>query len=271
MDWRKLHSKILDSKDFNGLPTDFDRLVWVLIPLVLDREGRGIDDSVWLKSRLFPMRRDVTYEQIESSMTEFAHKGMIERYKVSEEAYFSVPTWSKYQTIHPRETASAIPPKPNNSRAKRKNQDSESKANLRQALGQPKDVPDKNRIEENRQDSSPDGESDGNLSISKREALAQVEDFFATESGISKPDADNATEKQKRGLAVRWWNPLRSILKQTDYDIGKANAMIRHAIRYMRENKLTLSAPQSIEQVVISECAKRNGASQPGHAMKSFN
>lgn len=269
MDWRKLHSKILDSKDFNGLPTDFDRLVWVLIPLVLDREGRGIDDSVWLKSRLFPMRRDVTYEQIESSMTEFEHKGMIERYKVSEECYFCVPTFTKYQTIHPRETASTIPPKTNDSRAKRKKQDGNSKANLRQAEGQPKDVPDKNRIEENRQDSSPDGEGDGNQSISKREALVQVEDFFATESGISKPVC--TTEKQKAGAAVRWWNPLRVILKQTDYDIGKANAMIRHAIRYMRENKLTLSAPQSIEQVVISECAKRNGASQPGHAMKSFN
>lgn len=106
--WRKLHVKILDSLDVNGLPDDFHRLSWVLLPLCLDSEGRGLDDATWLRSKLFPLRRDVTPEMIEQFMVCVTQRGMIERYEVDGRHYFQVPTFHKYQATD-RETRSIIP------------------------------------------------------------------------------------------------------------------------------------------------------------------
>ena len=41
--WRKLHVKATESLDINDMPDDFHRLLWVMLPLGLDREGRGLD------------------------------------------------------------------------------------------------------------------------------------------------------------------------------------------------------------------------------------
>ena len=58
--YRKLHVKTVESLDINDMPDDFTRLMWVLLPLGLCREGRGIDNPAWIKSKLFPMRLDVS-------------------------------------------------------------------------------------------------------------------------------------------------------------------------------------------------------------------
>ena len=62
--YRQLHYKIIDSFDFNEMPNDFTRIVWVLLTLVLDSEGRGIDNMAWVKSKMFPMRNDVDIAQL---------------------------------------------------------------------------------------------------------------------------------------------------------------------------------------------------------------
>ncbi|NLF00101.1 MAG: hypothetical protein GX601_03900, partial [Anaerolineales bacterium] len=48
--WRKLHTATLEDWDLHAMPDDFTRLLWLLLPLVLDREGRGIDSSTWLRA-----------------------------------------------------------------------------------------------------------------------------------------------------------------------------------------------------------------------------
>lgn len=39
--YRKLWIKTVESHDINEMPDDFTRLLWVLLPLGLDSEGRG--------------------------------------------------------------------------------------------------------------------------------------------------------------------------------------------------------------------------------------
>ena len=106
--WRKLHTKTLESLDINDMPNDFTRLLWVLLPLILDSEGRGLDNPVWLRSSVFPLREDVTLEMITEAMTWFSDREMVKRYQVAGRKYFYVPTFEKYQDTK-REAESKYP------------------------------------------------------------------------------------------------------------------------------------------------------------------
>jgi len=107
--WRKLHAKTLDSVDVAEMPDDFTRLTWLMLPLIADREGRAIDDANWLRSKLFPLRRDVTLEMIDAVMCWYATRGMIERYEVSGRHYFALINFGLYQGNTEREAESVIP------------------------------------------------------------------------------------------------------------------------------------------------------------------
>lgn len=107
--WRKLHVKTIDSVDINAMPDDFTRLLWLMLPLVLDSKGRAIDNSAWLRSKVFPMREDVTIEQVEQAVAWYAGRCMLVRYEVDGRHYFHVPTFEKYQGKTDREAASVIP------------------------------------------------------------------------------------------------------------------------------------------------------------------
>lgn len=106
--WRKLHTKTLESLDINDMPDDFTRLLWILFPLILDSEGRGLDNLTWIRSNVFPLREDVTLEMISSAMDWFTSRGMIKRYQVAGRKYFCIPTFDKYQDTK-REAESKYP------------------------------------------------------------------------------------------------------------------------------------------------------------------
>ena len=107
--WRKLHVKTTDSMDVNDMPDDFTRLMWVLLPLKLCREGRGIDMPEWIKSQLFPLRSDISLEQVESSMCWYQDRRMIARYKAKGRPYFRIKSWHDYQGTTTREAKSPYP------------------------------------------------------------------------------------------------------------------------------------------------------------------
>lgn len=110
--WRKLWVKTVDSFDVNDLPDDFTRLAWVILPLGLDRDGRGLDNAAWLRSQLFKLREDVDNGQMAAAMDAWQGLGMIERYQVNGRAYFCVPSFYDYQGNTSKETESRIPPPP---------------------------------------------------------------------------------------------------------------------------------------------------------------
>jgi hypothetical protein len=112
--YRKLHVKTTESLDINDMPDDFTRLMWVLMPLGLCREGRGIDNPAWIKSKLFPLRsaEDVTSDMICAAMAWYEQRGMIRRYQVGDRHYFLVPTFHDYQGNTTREAETNYPPPP---------------------------------------------------------------------------------------------------------------------------------------------------------------
>jgi hypothetical protein len=107
--YRQIHTKIIDSFDFNEMPDDFTRLVWVLLPLILDSEGRGIANAAWIRSRMFPLRNDVSDEQLRSAFVWFLEHKMVIEYQVGERSYFYVPSFKKYQVHTERESPSNLP------------------------------------------------------------------------------------------------------------------------------------------------------------------
>lgn len=107
--WRKLHTKATESLDINDMPDDFTRLLWVMLPLGLDKEGRGLDNMAWVKAKIMPLRMDVTHKMIGAAMDWYASRGMIRRYSVAGRDYFDIPTFHKYQNTE-REAESNFPP-----------------------------------------------------------------------------------------------------------------------------------------------------------------
>ena len=107
--YRKLYVKSVESLDINDMSDDFTRLLWVMLPLGLDAEGRGLDNMSWIKSRVMPLREDVTPAMIETAMKWYQDREMIIRYEVEGRKYFSIPTWHAYQGDTGRETKSNYP------------------------------------------------------------------------------------------------------------------------------------------------------------------
>jgi len=109
--YRRLYTKIVDSFDFAEMPDDLTRLIWVLMIVVADSEGRGIDSPSWLNSRMFPLApRELA--DIENSMAWLAQRGMIRRYVVGDRHYFDIPTFHNYQAGMYKEANSVIPAHP---------------------------------------------------------------------------------------------------------------------------------------------------------------
>jgi len=110
--WRKLWAKYTESEDVNDMPDDFARLTWAIMPIALDCEGRAQDDASLIRSKLFPKRRDVSLEMVETALCWYAERRMIVRYQANGRRYFHVPTFKLYQGKTDREAVSVIPEPP---------------------------------------------------------------------------------------------------------------------------------------------------------------
>jgi DnaD/phage-associated family protein len=107
--YRQLHTKILDSFDFNEMPNDFVRVCWTLLPLILDGEGRGIFSMSWIKSKMYPMRDDVTIDQLKKAFEWIKERKMIVVYTICGHQYFYIPTWKEHQSGTQKEAKSSLP------------------------------------------------------------------------------------------------------------------------------------------------------------------
>ena len=110
--WRKLHVKATESLDIDDMPNDFHRLLWIMLPLGLDSEGRGLNNPAWIKAKVMPLRTDVKAAKIKAAMNWYAERGMIEKYDIDGRSYFWIPTFTQYQGNTSREASSDYPPPP---------------------------------------------------------------------------------------------------------------------------------------------------------------
>ena len=107
--WRKLHTKTTESFTVNDMPDDFHRLLWLLIPLVTCREGRGLDNPAWVKAKAMPLRSDINPDDVQRAMDWYANAEIIQRYAVGGRRYFYVINWHKYQGSTDKEAGSIYP------------------------------------------------------------------------------------------------------------------------------------------------------------------
>lgn len=110
--YRQIPTKTPESFDFNEMPTDFARLFWLMLPICLDREGRGVDSVQWLRSKLFPIREDDISELIAETLDWLEARKMIVRYQVDGRRYFYSVNFKKYQSGTDKEAPSYLPAPP---------------------------------------------------------------------------------------------------------------------------------------------------------------
>ena len=107
--WRKLWVKTLESPDFDALPDDFTRLLWVLIPLALDKEGVCPYNYAWIRSRVFPLRSDVTLDMVGDAVECMLIREMISVYTVKDRQYLWCPSFAVHQGNTSKEADSLYP------------------------------------------------------------------------------------------------------------------------------------------------------------------
>lgn len=86
-----------------------------------------------------------------------------------------------------------------------------------------------------------------------KSALAALQELFCELTGL--PSPTGKTDKEKRRDAVRWYQPLRRIFKAAD---GKSDEVLRQAVGRMRRSRLTISAPQSVENTALAIMGEMN-------------
>lgn len=241
--WRKLHVKTIDSVDINDMPDDFHRLTWLMLPLILDSAGRAIDNSAWLRSKLYPMRQDVTPAQVDAVLDWCAERGMVDRYQVGTRKFFQVPTFEKYQGKTDREAVSVIPEKP---KKPLKNKPVQVKTNSgpTQDLGPDWSGLD---VDVDAEETRGDATSGAHAPVAEVDPVKELAVVFEQAAGIKLPEVKS--EKGKAQVGILWWNPLKEMVKMAN---GRATDVMRLSVQRMRKEKLTIAAPNSVLKVFTS-------------------
>ena len=263
--FRRLYRKTVDSQDINDMPDDFTRLIWVLLPLGLDCEGRGIDNPSWIKSRIMPLREDVTNEMVLGAMDWFARREMIVRYEIGGRKYFYIPTWHTYQKGTERESDSELPSPPVH-------------VGQPECIGdgiQPTPIPIESGLTHDEVRTNSPTLTDAltntyadtkamadskNVDPPKQKTQRQIdlgglEQYFSELTELPMPARDG-NNKQKRDAASSWWTPLGVIYDLTGKDAAASKILIQSSVQRLRQGDMTISAPRSIEKTARSEWAK---------------
>ncbi|MCP4527498.1 MAG: hypothetical protein GY833_16515 [Aestuariibacter sp.] len=95
---RLVDSRLTGSDKFNGLPTDFDRLLYILLLTNADPFGREEGTPTRVKAMCFPVR-NIDLKRIEESMDRLDEAKLIEWYSVDGKMYYEIVQWDKFQRM----------------------------------------------------------------------------------------------------------------------------------------------------------------------------
>jgi len=96
-------------------------------------------------------------------------------------------------------------------------------------------------------------------------ASKTLEDEFTALTGI-RIEGDARSSAWAR---VRWWNPLRNMAKQCEWNLPLAVGILRCVVYDMRQRRLPVSAPQSVEKMFTAERGLRRVAQEQAPAVAS--
>jgi hypothetical protein len=280
--WRKLHVKITESLDVNDMPDDTYRLFWSWLMLGADREGRYLDNPAAVKSKVFPLRTDITYDQIAAMLDWYADHGLIRRYQVGGRHYFYLVNFCPLQGDTGKEADSIYPaPPPPGEEPGQAARKTESTAGQEQVESRPEAGQESGKTQSST-DADADAEIDTDAEAEKTSAAqtpplalppptvadlppkpppvngskaespktakddirAELEAHFARRSGLDPPKA--ATEKQRRAAGALWYAPLREMAEACDWNLSFALSVMDEALDHVLGDGLTVAAPNSI-------------------------
>jgi len=109
---RMVNREICMDRKISDLSCDLSRLAFTWLVSFADKEGRVRGDPAIVRSMLFPRRDDVTVEQVESYITEWADASLIVWYETHDDMWIWFPAFEKNQPglRKEREPESIIPP-----------------------------------------------------------------------------------------------------------------------------------------------------------------
>lgn len=109
---------------------------------------------------------------------------------------------------------------------------------------------------------APASDSAKTLSLEQRQQNAvkrAVREHFEARTRLTIP-----TGKNRKGLAVQWWNPIREVCELADYDLGSAKRLIDDSLK--RLEGLTIADPNSIlktARAIVAEKRKVTARASP--------
>lgn len=83
-------------------------------------------------------------------------------------------------------------------------------------------------------------------------AMDTLEGYFSTLRNLPQPDWANGSNSDKKTWQKRWRSPLKRMWEAAGKDTEATKARIRQALIKMDDDRLTVSAPQSVESVYLS-------------------
>jgi len=95
---RLIKDSIHESEKVNKL-SDFQFRVWVSLITYVDDFGRGDARPAIIKGRCFPLRREVSEDDILYALRDLETAGCIQLYTVGGKPFLCFPTWSTHQSI----------------------------------------------------------------------------------------------------------------------------------------------------------------------------
>jgi hypothetical protein len=228
--WRKLHTKITQSLDVNDMPDDFTRLLWTWLPLIADREGRGIDNPSWIRSRAMPLRSDLDNERIADAMQYFVNHEMVLRYSCAGRDYFCILNFHDYQGKTDREAPSFLP------------------APTREQLKSNSRPTHERRKERLSTDSDSDSDGAKAPKAGKPETEFQKSqqeyiDLFCNLTGIPQPD------HKSKSFRTPWGGSSATVVKALN---GHALECLPIAVNRLRKQGMTIATPKSVEKTIIA-------------------
>ena len=247
--WRKLHIKTVESWTMNEMPDDFHRLLWLLLPLITCREGRGQFNPDWIKAKTMPLRSDITSEDVENAMNHFWSVGIIIKYIVNDRCYFVITNWHKHQGNTAKE-AESIYPTPEEEQfvpyPKVSQEEVESDAStewMQNGCRMDADAEEINTYGDEK--TSPrETEKPKRKTSVKNQTRKDLEQHFSDLTGLPVPKTN--TQKQRASAGTLWWGPIREMAELCEWNRERSMQLMDLTVAHLKKGGMTVSSPKSI-------------------------
>lgn len=103
---RILKESICTSDTIDSLKGWFDEVVYYRLIVNCDDYGRFDGRPAIIKSRLFPLKGNVTDKSVDEAVRRLASAGLVILYEKDGKPYLCLPTWDRHQQVRQKEPLS---------------------------------------------------------------------------------------------------------------------------------------------------------------------